>query len=83
MTFVSIVNPPASRTHLKVIEDFGSYSVQRCLAPGESLSLPVSRYKAVVVVEATAAAIMNAANGSTIRSASEDASPRPLELRVG
>ncbi|MFO1012675.1 MAG: hypothetical protein U1E50_02830 [Caulobacteraceae bacterium] len=84
MTLVSLENPVSALSILKVIEDFGSYSVQHSLAPGENIQLPVSRFKAVVVIEAAAGLRPRPAPASQQRNAFlEVASPRPQELRVG
>jgi len=80
-TLIFIENVLGSGQVVKLIEDFGDYSVSRDLRPGENARLVVSPFKTVSLEEAP----MSGASTSTneARRLADFSAPRAAERRCG
>jgi hypothetical protein len=80
-TLIFIENVLGSGQVVKLIEDFGDYSVTRDLRPGENARLVVSPYKTVSLEEAPMSGLATPANA--VRRIAAFPSPRAAERRCG
>ena len=51
-TIISIENAAGSGQLIKVVQDFGREGGHRLLSPGQSVRLPLSQFKSVVILQA-------------------------------
>jgi hypothetical protein len=80
-TLIFIENVLGSGQVVKLIEDFGDYSVTRDLRPGENARLVVSPFKTVSLEEAPMSGVSTAANET--RRIATFPGPRAAERRCG
>ena len=80
-TLIFIENVLGSGQVVKLIEDFGDYSVTRDLRPGENARLVVSPFKTISLEEAPLSGLTLAANEG--RRIATFPAPRAAERRCG